>query len=164
MHRRFSHSEMDRIRKRLFKLFNDLGLKITVDTNLSKIDFLDITMDLSNETHQPYRKPNDTPLYINTKSNHPPHVLKNLNSAINKRLNMLSSNSQIFDNAKAPYEAALKQSGHPSELKFDNAPEPTTNQNNNKKRKKQKQKYYLLLPPIQSGTQNRPREAISFPN
>ena len=53
-----------------------MGLKITVETNLAKVDFLDITMELTSETYQPFRKPNDTPLYVNAKSNHPPHVLK----------------------------------------------------------------------------------------
>ena len=59
-----------------------------------------------------------------------------------------TSNSQIFDNAKAPYEAALKQSGHPSELKFDNAPEPTTNQNCNKKRKNRNRNTIYFCPPF----------------
>ena len=46
-------------------IFNDFGLNITVLTNQLQTNFLDLTLDLTNDTYKPYRKPNDTPLYIN---------------------------------------------------------------------------------------------------
>ena len=140
IHRRLPPSQLDAIRKKLFKIFDEMGLKITVETNLSKVDFLDITMNLAEETYKPFRKPNDTPLYVNAKSNHPPHVLKNMNSAISKRLNELSSNKQIFDEAKGPYQDALRKSGHPSNLVFEK-------QNTREKAKKNRNRKTLFYNP-----------------
>ena len=54
------------------------GLKVTADTNLFQTDFLDATFDLNFEKFWPYRKSNDSPLYINTRSNHPPFITKQL--------------------------------------------------------------------------------------
>ena len=62
----------DRARKDLIRLFETFGLKITAQANLERVNFLDITFDLTNGTYKPYRKPNDDPLYINRLSNHPP--------------------------------------------------------------------------------------------
>ena len=69
--RRSSGSRADRARKDLIKVFHEMGLKITVQTNLKCVDYLDVTLNLNTETYQPYRKPNDNPLYVNRLSNHP---------------------------------------------------------------------------------------------
>ena len=53
---------LTKIKIELLKLFNTLGLKITLDTHLSKVDFLDVTLDLRSEQFKPYRKANNTPL------------------------------------------------------------------------------------------------------
>ena len=66
-------------------------------------------MDLHNESFKPFRKPNDTPIYVHKLSNHPSHVSKNLPKAINRRINQLSSTEQIFNNSKHDYEVALKK-------------------------------------------------------
>ena len=68
--------KMDRIRKDVIMTFKDVGFKIDIKTNLKVVDFLDATFNLSNGTYKPYKKPNGTLLYINTSSNHPPHVIK----------------------------------------------------------------------------------------
>ena len=44
-----------------------------------------------NAKHKPYRKPNDDALYINRHSNHPPSIARQLPTAINKRIALLSS-------------------------------------------------------------------------
>ena len=80
--RRASGSRADRARKDLIQAFKDLGLRITVDTNLKSVDFLDVTLDLETGSFQPYRKPNDTPLYVHINSNHPPPVLKQIPLAV----------------------------------------------------------------------------------
>ena len=64
-----SGPEVERKKKELVKIFKNNGLSITAD-------FLDITFDLVKESYQPYKKPNDDPLYINIKSNHPPSILQ----------------------------------------------------------------------------------------
>ena len=56
--------------------FEQFGLKITAESNLHVVNFLDVTFDLSIGKYKPYRKSNDDPLYINKHSNHPPNILR----------------------------------------------------------------------------------------
>ena len=62
-------------------------------------------------TYKPYRKPDNTPVYINKKSNHPPVVLKQLTKSIDKRISHISSDENIFCNSIPIYSEALKKSG-----------------------------------------------------
>ena len=55
----------------------------------------------------PYMKSNNKLQYVNTKSNHPPAVLTNIPSGINKRLSEISSNEEIFHRAAPVYQKAL---------------------------------------------------------
>ena len=63
--------ERDQIRKKLIQFFKEHNLKITIETNLKVVNFLDITLNIENRKYWPYSKPNNTQQYINTKSNHP---------------------------------------------------------------------------------------------
>ena len=62
---------------------------ITVEINLPRMDMLDVTFDLPSGKYWPYRKPNNEPLYIHSKSNHPPSILKHLPKNINDRLSSI---------------------------------------------------------------------------
>ena len=111
--------KMDRIRKDVIKTFKDVEFKIDIKTNVKVVYFLDATFNLSNGTYKLHKKPNDTLLYINTSSNHPPQVIKQLPSSIPDRLSKNSSNKEMFDKTKPEYEKALKDSGYDSvELKY----------------------------------------------
>ena len=68
----------DKTRKELHKIFEQFGLKITAESNLNVVNFLDVTFDLPTLKYEPYRKPNDDPLYIHKHSNHPPSILRQL--------------------------------------------------------------------------------------
>ena len=70
-----SGSRADSIRKEITNIFKELGLHITIDSNLKITNFLDITLNLNNGKHYPYRKPNDRPMYIHKQSNHPPNII-----------------------------------------------------------------------------------------
>ena len=52
----------DRLRKDLIKMFQTLGLRITIEVNRKTIDFLDITMNLASGTYRPYAKLNSNPM------------------------------------------------------------------------------------------------------
>jgi hypothetical protein len=41
--------------------------------NLKVVNYLDVTLHLKSGVLKPYTKPNDPPIYINKKSNHPLH-------------------------------------------------------------------------------------------
>ena len=94
------------------------GLSITVESNLKVVNFLDVTFNLYSGKFYPYRKPNDRPVYINARSNHPPRVLQNIPAAINKRLSSLSCDQQVFTDAAPLYEEALIASGFAGNLHF----------------------------------------------
>ena len=78
--------EVTRKKKELKKIFKNNGLSITVKTITKTADFLDIHFDLVKEIYQPYKKPNDDPLYINIKANHPTSILQQLPKSISKRI------------------------------------------------------------------------------
>ena len=129
--------------KKVKDLFKRNGLDITSDSdgNLTTTCFLDVNLDLLKNQYYPYRKPNDTPLYININSDHPPIIKKKLRGMIENRLSQISSSKEVFDNEKAIYEKALKDSGHPHELNY----QPPNN--NNKKKRKPKRLILWYNPP-----------------
>ena len=56
--KKMSGPEIEQKRKQMIKMFQNCGLKITIKTNLTSVNFLDIHLNLKDNTYQPYRKPN----------------------------------------------------------------------------------------------------------
>ena len=75
-----------KLKKDLCSIFSQFELKITIKTNMKIIDFLDVTLNLSSGKYQPYSKPNNIPLYVHSKSNHLPSIIRNNN--LNRGLNV----------------------------------------------------------------------------
>ena len=67
-------------------MFKENGLGVTIEGNISQTDFLDVWLDLATNSFKPYRKPNDSPVYIDVNSNHPPNIKKELPRMIRKCL------------------------------------------------------------------------------
>ena len=111
-------ADTDRARKAVTKHFKDLGLRITIETNIKIVDFLDLTLNLNTGKYKPFRKPNDMPQYVNTSSNHPPVVLKRLPAGIRRRLTDISSDEEVFAEAELPYNEALRKSGYSESVMF----------------------------------------------
>ena len=145
--------QMEKLKKKIQKVFKDNGLNIVISVNLQSVDFLDVTLDLKLGTYKPFVKPNNTPLYINAKSNHPPSILKNIPLAVNKRLSEISSNEEIFNNAAPMYQKALKDSGHNFNLKFNK--EDTFKPNGGKKKRKKKRNIIWFNPPFSTNVNYR---------
>ena len=95
--RNISSQQTDILRKRIIKKFQNIGFKIEIVTNLQEVDFLDVTFNLINNTYRPYKKPNDNLTYINTSSNHPPNIIKQLTKTISEWLSRNSSSIEIFN-------------------------------------------------------------------
>ena len=91
-------------------------------------------MNLENGKYSPFMKPNSTPLYVNSLSNHPPNIIKNLPTMIERRISDISCNEEEFDKAKAPYSEALKKSGYSHELKFQENPPATSSTTRRRRR------------------------------
>ena len=144
----------DRIRKKLIKIFKDNGLKITIEMRLHKVDYLDVTLDIANNTYRPYKKPNDKIIYIHKDSNHPLNIKKELPKMIEKRLSSISKNEEIFNDSIAEYQNALKNSGFKSKLQFqkqENNEENDNTKTKNKektKKKTRKRKVIYFNPPF----------------
>ena len=92
--------KIDSYRKRISNTLELLGFRITIHTNLKIVNFLDITLNSSKGTFEPYKKENDTPIYIHTSSNHPPSIIKQIPKSISHRLSDNSSNIRIFNKHK----------------------------------------------------------------
>ena len=115
--RNIARPEIERKKKGIVKVFKKCGLSIVVDTNLKTVDFLDVTFDLDKNIYKPYRKPNNSSIYINKNSNYPPDILKQLPKSIAKRISETSSSEEIFNKSIKTYSKALKESGFTDELK-----------------------------------------------
>ena len=70
-----------RTKKDITREFKKQGLNIYISTNQKISNFPDVTLNLTDGTHYPYRKPNNETLYIDTNSNHPPPIIKHLPAA-----------------------------------------------------------------------------------
>ena len=126
--------EMERIKKGICKVFRDNDLRITVEANTTKVNFLDVTLDLSSGKYYPYAKEGNIPLYVHNESNHPPSILKNIPESINKRLSDISSDRECFDNAKGTYQEVLDKSGYHYNLSFKPSQAPQHVQRNSRRR------------------------------
>ena len=97
-------------KKQIVKILKEIGFDITIETNLTTIDFLDVTLNLNEQSYKPYCKPNNTIHYIHKNSNHPPIISNYVSKVIETRLSTISSSKEIFDDSKQPYQDALRHS------------------------------------------------------
>ena len=69
--------------------------------------------------YKPYRKPGDTPLYLNALSSHPPVAIQNLLTGIRRRLsNIILSSHDVFQETVPVYRSALSNSGYSEMLEY----------------------------------------------
>ena len=59
-----SPRQTEKLRQTIIKVFKDKDLDITIEVGLTRVNFLDVTLDLEKEVFKPYRKPGDKPLYV----------------------------------------------------------------------------------------------------
>ena len=89
---------------------------------MTRVNFLNVTLDINTEKYWPYRKPNDVPLYIHKDSNHPSSITKQLPSMIQRRISDISSDRDEFNKTKDIYNKALKDSGYKEEINYQATP------------------------------------------
>ena len=103
---------------------------------------MDISFNLNSGIHKPYRKDDNIPSYINKHSNHPTHIKNNLPTMISKRISMLSSNEQVFNQEAYIYNEGLKQAGYDDKIQYI----PPTVGNNRVNRKRKRNVIYFCPP------------------
>ena len=132
---RKNNQSLENIKKKTIKLFSDIGFKITIDVGSTICNFLDTTLDMTNNLYKPYRKENSEVRYINNKSNHPKIIKKNLPAMIERRINKLSKNEQIFNNSITVYQKALDNANFKHKLKYTENKKTQTKKKTNRQRK-----------------------------
>ena len=128
-------AKLDKLRKKAISTMLESGFKITIDVGITSIDFLDVNLDLANDTFRPFRKKNSTLSYVHKSSNHPQHIKAALPKMIENRLNSLSKNQSVFDDAKPDYERALKKSGYHQQLVYETTPAITVKKNRTRRKR-----------------------------
>ena len=109
----------DNVRKKFSEILGNLGLKITVQSNLKVVDYLDVTLILTAGKYYPYGKPDNNPLYINANSNHPPSVIWQIPASTSTRISGLSCDSDEFNKTSQVYNDTLKSSGYKEKIRYD---------------------------------------------
>ena len=90
----------------------------TTECNLVRTDFLDVSFDLQSKSYKPFRKPQETPLYINVRSNHPICIKMEIPKMISERISSTSSGPKEFNEAAKIYNTALKTSGYRENIEY----------------------------------------------
>ena len=114
----------DLTRKKLHQTSDKSGLKTTVEVSHQSVNFLDTTLNLADSSYHPYRKPNNNPLYISSRSNHPPAILKHLPEPTNKRTSQLPPDQDAFDSSTHLYQDALRRSNYQHKLSYQSKNNP----------------------------------------
>ena len=109
MFRKLSGPQKLRKKRKIITIFKDRGLSITIATNITSADCLDLTLKLKTKSYQPFRKPNNVPIYIDINLNQPPQILKQLPKFIDERLSKRSSSKEVFDKTKTLYKKSLNK-------------------------------------------------------
>ena len=120
--------------------FKILGFKIEVSSNDKIVNFLEVTLNLLNNTYKPFLKTDQYPSYINVNSNHTKTIIKQVPKAVELRIRNLSTNEKTFQENSKIYRDALKNSGFREEFtrQEENMPNDINKENKkyNKKNKK----------------------------
>ena len=138
------------IQKRIIRAFKFCGFKIEISSDIKIVNFLDVTLDLSNNSNKPFIKTNQKLSYININSNHPKNIIKQVQKAVNLRICKLSENENFKECSKR-YMDALKNNGFKEDFRY--LKEDITNDinkeiNNYEQKKIIKEKLYGLTPPF----------------
>ena len=82
------------------------------------VDFLDVTLNLTDSTCKPYHKPNNEVFYIHKASNFNKETTISLYW---NKTSKISSNEKVFNESVSIYQEALDKSGYNHKLKFQKA-------------------------------------------
>ena len=134
-------TKVEKTSKAIRKLYSEHGFKITIETGQRRIEFLDVVLDLNQDSFRPFRKLNSETVYIHNSSNHPDYIKREIPRMVNKRLNNLSKSKQDFDFVKEHYQDALKKSNYQFDLTF-----VEKNTDGKAKRKRRRKTIYFQPP------------------
>ena len=82
----------EKTKKNIQKIFKENELDLFIHCNMKIVNYLDVSLNLNNSNYKPYHKPDNKISYIHKDSNHPPSILKQIPTSIEKRISTSSSN------------------------------------------------------------------------
>ena len=91
-----SGPQAEKIKKHFQNIFRKNNLNIMVRCNLKIVDYLDVTLNLSDGSYKPLHKPNSDINNIHRKSDHTPSIMKKLPLSVESSLSKLSSDKNVF--------------------------------------------------------------------
>ena len=116
----------------MHKVTKEMGINIDIENSSRKVDNLDLSFNLYDNTYHLYRKENSKIIYINSNSNNPSAILKQIPKMIEDRLYRNSSNENLFNKIKKDYNDAIKLSCYNYEIKFKSEGEENKRSRKNK--------------------------------
>ena len=119
-------------KKKIIRAFKFLGFRIEIFSNIKVANFLDVKLNLSDNSYRPFLKTDQHPSYININSNHPNSMIKQVTKAVHTRISRLSSNKKIFHESSKMYIEAHKNNGFKEEFTYLEPKVPNNINNNNK--------------------------------
>ena len=114
--RNTSGPQAEKIKKHFQSIFRKNNLSIIVKCNLKIVDYLDVTLNLSDGLYKPFHKPNSEINYIHMESIDPPSIMKQLPLSVESRSSKLSSDENLFIQASCISQEALKRVGYNHKL------------------------------------------------
>ena len=70
--------ESEKTKNSIRSIFWKNELKIIIQCNLKNLNYLDVTLNLSDSSYRPFNKANNEVNYIHKQSSHPPSIIKQL--------------------------------------------------------------------------------------
>ena len=116
--RNLSRHNIERKKNEIIKIFKSFRLSITLTTNVTSGNHLDVNFDSTKYIYKPYRKPNDEPVYINRHSNHPSNIARQITLSVSSRTSNISSNQSIFNSSIPMYKEVLTKSGFNDDITY----------------------------------------------
>ena len=92
----------------IITIFKCFGLSISVATNLTSADYLDLDFDLTTNIYKPCRKPNDEPVYINKHYNHPLYIVQQIPLSASWKISNIILNQSKLNSFIPIYKEVLK--------------------------------------------------------
>ena len=94
-----SGPESEKVKKKLQVLFKKFDLNLIIECNKTTVNYVEITLNLSDGTYKPYQEPENTLQYIHKEFNHIPYIIEQIPITIQTRLSNHSSKETVFPHA-----------------------------------------------------------------
>ena len=132
----FTGPKSEKVKKDIQNFFKENEVDILIRSNMKRVNYLDITLNLEKSAYCTYQKENNQKKKKKKKvieSNLPPFIIKQLLLSIESQLSSLTSSEEIFNDSVIPYQDVLEKSGYKHKLKCKANIDTPSNKNEGKR-------------------------------